>query len=105
MMDPQRDYITGAHFQRLVAAQTGMTLKVVRTVLGGAKAVVVKEMPRRKKITVPGLVVIKRVQKPAKASGSKLCFGKEMVVAAKPAKSVVKAVAVKAVKDAVLHPL
>merc|ERR1712124_91335 len=43
------------------------------------------------KFVIPGVVMIKTRRKPATKAGKRLMFGKEVVVAAKPAKTVVKA--------------
>ena len=43
------------------------------------------------KFVVPGLVMIKTRRKPATKAGKRMMFGKEVAVAAKPAKTVVKA--------------
>merc|ERR1712151_1473953 len=53
------------------------------------------------KFVVPGLVMIKTRKKPATKAGKRLMFGKEVVVAAKPAKTVVKAFPVAAIKKSV----
>merc|ERR1719199_498152 len=53
------------------------------------------------KFVIPGLVMIKTRKKPATKAGKRLMFGKEVVVAAKPAKTVVKAFPVAAIKKAV----
>merc|ERR1712037_936926 len=49
--------------------------------------------------TVPGLCRIKTRRKPATKAGKRPMFGKEVKVAAKPAKTVVKAFAVAALKQ------
>merc|ERR1719264_1853794 len=48
--------------------------------------------------TIPGLARIKTRRKPATKASKKMMFGKEVVVKAKPAKTVVKAFAVAALK-------
>merc|ERR1712222_195498 len=48
--------------------------------------------------TLPGLCRIKTKVKPATKAGKSMMFGKEVVVKAKPAKTVVKAFAVSALK-------
>merc|ERR1719359_2268369 len=56
---------------------------------------------KKGKFTIPGLVTIKTRVKPATKAGSRLIFGKMQAVKAKPAKTVVKAFCVKALKDCV----
>merc|ERR1740115_201695 len=53
------------------------------------------------KFVIPGLVMIKTRKKPATTAGKRLMFGKEVVVAAKPAKTVVKAFPVSALKKSI----
>merc|ERR1711865_307286 len=53
------------------------------------------------KFVIPGLVMIKTRKKPATKAGKRLMFGKEVVVAAKPAKTVVKAFPVAALKKSI----
>merc|ERR1719230_1689602 len=56
------------------------------------------EVPKGK-FTIPGLVMIKTRKKPARPATKKMMFGKMVKVKAKPAKTVVKAFCVKALKD------
>merc|ERR1712217_39704 len=60
-----------------------------------------KETVNVGKFTVPGLVMIKTKVKPATKAGKKVMFGKEVVVKAKPAKTVVKAFAVASLKQSI----
>merc|ERR1719272_597600 len=53
------------------------------------------------KFVIPGLVMNKTRKKPATKAGKRLMFGKEVVVAAKPAKTVVKAFPVAALKKSI----
>merc|ERR1712048_382171 len=53
------------------------------------------------KFVIPGLVMIKTKKKPATKAGKRVMFGKEVVVAAKPAKTVVKAFPVSALKKTI----
>merc|ERR1719337_492858 len=53
------------------------------------------------KFVIPGLVMIKTRRKKATKAGKRLMFGKEVKVAAKPAKTVVKAFPVAALKQSI----
>merc|ERR1719218_487412 len=53
------------------------------------------------KFVIPGLVMIKTRRKEATKAGKRLMFGKEVVVAAKPAKTIVKAFPVSALKKSI----
>merc|ERR1711977_119828 len=60
-----------------------------------------KEVKSIGKFTIPGICMIKTRHKPATKAGKRICFGKEMKVKAKPARTVVKAFAVAALKKSV----
>merc|ERR1711879_388363 len=60
-----------------------------------------KEMKSTGKFTIPGVCMVKTRHKPAQKAGKRMAFGKEVVVKAKPARTIVKAFAVKALKDSV----
>merc|ERR1712007_18165 len=53
------------------------------------------------KFVIPGVCQIKTREKPATKAGKKVMFGKEVVVKAKPAKTVVKAFPVAALKRSI----
>merc|ERR1712118_37066 len=52
--------------------------------------------------TIPGLVMIKTKKKAARAASTRMMFGKMTKVKAQPAKTIVKAYCVKALKDEIL---
>merc|ERR1719199_223478 len=60
-----------------------------------------KQVKQVGKFVIPGLVMIKTRKKPATKAGKRLMFGKEVVVSAKPAKTVVKAFPVSALKKSI----
>merc|ERR1719421_1008247 len=60
-----------------------------------------KEVKKTGKFVLPGLVMIKTRLKPATKAGKREIFGKICVVKAKPAKTVVKAFPVAALKQSV----
>ena len=53
------------------------------------------------KFTIPGLCMIKTRMKPARKAGTRLAFGKTIKVKAAPAKKIVKAFCVSALKKSV----
>merc|ERR1719272_1077838 len=53
------------------------------------------------KFVLPGLVMIKTRKKPATKAGKRLMFGKGVKAAAKPAKTIVKALCVSALKKSI----
>merc|ERR1712178_576466 len=56
---------------------------------------------KKGKFTIPGICMVKTRYKPATKAGKRVCFGKEMKVKAKPARTVVKCFAVKSLKEVV----
>merc|ERR1719379_2665957 len=54
---------------------------------------------KKGKFTIPGLVMIKTKKKAARKAAKRLMFGKMVKVKAQPAKTIVKAYCVKALKD------
>merc|ERR1719390_602442 len=60
-----------------------------------------KEVKGTGKFTIPGVCMIKTRHKPATKAGKRMAFGQEIRVKAKPARTVVKAFAVAAIKQVV----
>merc|ERR1712097_236271 len=60
-----------------------------------------KEIKSTGKFTIPGVCMVKTRHKPATKAGKRIAFGKEIKVKAKAARTVVKAFAVAAMKQAV----
>merc|ERR1719433_457867 len=60
-----------------------------------------KETAKVGKFTLPGLGMIKTRVKPATKAGKRMMFGQEVVVKAKPAKTVVKAFPAAALKKSI----
>merc|ERR1711924_66486 len=58
-----------------------------------------KEVKSAGKFTIPGICMVKSRFKPAQKAGKRMAFGKEVKTKAKPARTIVKAFAVKALKD------
>merc|ERR1719169_55455 len=73
--------------------------KQVKAVLDGVFSVALKQLKASGKFVIPGVTMVKLKKKPATKAGSRVMFGKTVKVKAKPAKTVVKCYAVKALKD------
>ncbi|CAK0909951.1 unnamed protein product [Prorocentrum cordatum] len=73
--------------------------KTAAKILETLAQIATSEVKKNAKFTVPGLCMIKTRKKPATKAGKREMFGKICVVKAKPAKTVVKAFATKALKD------
>ena len=85
-------------FECPLATEHGLKQKLCSQVLGSFVAIAAKEVKSAGVFTVPGVCRIKTRVKPATKAGVRMMFGKETKVAAKPAKTVVKAFAVAALK-------
>merc|ERR1712028_119080 len=59
------------------------------------------EVKKAGKFTIPGVCMVKTKHKAATKAGKRIMFGQEMKVKAKPARTVVKCFAVKALKNCV----
>mmetsp|Transcript_6885 Transcript_6885/g.12535 ORF Transcript_6885/g.12535 Transcript_6885/m.12535 type:complete len:109 (+) Transcript_6885:88-414(+) len=88
----------GALAEKL-AESAGLKKKEIVQVLDDLATIGVGEVKKSGKFTLPGLCMIKTRKKAAVKAGKKMMFGKEVKVKAQPAKTVVKAYCVKAVKD------
>merc|ERR1719218_550359 len=74
-----------------IASSVSLKRRHVTKVLGALAELGTKEVKAVGKFALPGLCMIKTRKKPATKAGTRLMFGKEVKVAAKPAKTVVKA--------------
>merc|ERR1711976_291102 len=84
-----------------VATAMEMKISVVSKMLDSLADVGTKETVNVGKFTIPGLVMLKTKVKPARKAGKKVMFGKEVAVKAAPAKTVVKAFPVSALKKSI----
>ena len=74
-------------------------MQVVK-ILDQLASVAAAETKKAGKFVIPGVAMIKTRTKPATKAGKRMIFGKEVTVSAKPAKTVVKAFPVSALKKA-----
>merc|ERR1712031_14022 len=84
-----------------IATETELKKKEVVSVMDSLAAVATKQVKSAGKVTIPGLCMIKTRVKPATKAGKREIFGKMVVVKAKPAKTIVKAYCVAALKKSV----
>merc|ERR1712039_917412 len=71
------------------------------TVLDSLSELITTEVKKTGKFILPGVCMIKTRVKPAQKAGKRNIFGKEVKVKAKPAKTIVKAFPVAALKQSV----
>merc|ERR1719382_1622164 len=84
-----------------LAGENDLKPKDVSGIMESLAALVTAEVKKTGKFTIPGVCMIKSRHKPATKAGKRMAFGKEVKVKAKPARTIVKAFPVKALKDSV----
>ena len=87
-----------------ISDKTGLTRKEVASVFESMAGLIKKDLRRGPgTFTVPGLMKIKKVHKPAKKArmGTNPFTGEEMMFKAKPARNIIKVLALKGLKDMV----
>merc|ERR1712226_1421569 len=82
--------MTKSQIAKTLAEQHGLKQKACSDFLNSFVEIACKEVKKTGVFTVPGLCRIKTRTKPATKAGVRTMFGKEVRVAAKPAKKVVK---------------
>merc|ERR1712039_316823 len=82
-----------------IADSCELKKQVAGKVLSTLASIATEQTKKNGKFVVPGLGMIKTREKPATKAGKREMFGKVVLVKAKPAKTVVKAFAAKALKD------
>merc|ERR1712061_888438 len=93
--------LTKGALAQALADGTELKKTQVTKVLDSLASVAAQEVKKAGKCTIPGVCMIKTRVKPATKAGKREIFGKVVMVKAKPAKTVVKAFAVAALKKAV----
>merc|ERR1712093_871423 len=86
---------------KAIAEQTELKPKNVKAVFGALVSIANVEVKKTEKFAIPHLVTLKLKHKPATKAGKRMMFGKEVKVAAKPARKIVKAFPAKALKDSI----
>ena len=84
---------------KTIATEQELKPQECSKVLESLVSIATKEVKKTGVFTIPGLCRIKTKTKPATKAGVKVIFGKETKVKAKPAKTVVKAFPVAALKQ------
>merc|ERR1712232_1145743 len=84
-----------------LSSQTGPKRKQCTSIIDGLAGLGAEQVKKNGKFTVPGVCMIKTRLKPATKAGKREIFGKMQIVKAKPAKTVVKAFPVAALKKSI----
>merc|ERR1719201_1792176 len=88
---PGAKAMTKGALTKALATEHGLKQKACSEVLNSLVDIATKEVKKTGVFTIHGLCRIKTRTKPATKAGVRNVFGKEMKVAAKPAKTIVKA--------------
>merc|ERR1712182_3495 len=83
---------------KAIATEHGLKTKACSNILNSLLTVGAKEVKKNGVFTVPGICRIKTRTKPATKAGTRMAFGQEIKVKAKPARTIVKAFPVAALK-------
>merc|ERR1712000_697609 len=83
---------------KALATEHGLKQKACSEVINSLVAIGTQEVKKNAVFTIPGLCRLKTRTKPATKAGMRTMFGKEFKVKAKPAKTIVKAYPVAALK-------
>ena len=83
-----------------LANATELKKSDISSVLNSLAEIGTAEVKKSGKFVLPGLCMIKTKNKPAKKAGKRVMFGKEVMIKAQPAKTVVKAFPVSSLKKA-----
>merc|ERR1712153_284419 len=84
-----------------LAAKSGLKKSECSKLLDTFADLATAEVKKAGKFTIPGLCMIKTRTKPARKAGTRLAFGKEIKVKAAPAKKIVKAFCISALKKSI----
>merc|ERR1712061_840364 len=84
-----------------IANETSLQKSECMKVISGLAEIAAKQVKSAGKFTIPGVCMIKTRLKPATKAGKREIFGKMQIVKAKPAKTVVKAFPVAALKKSI----
>merc|ERR1740130_2242697 len=83
---------------KALATEHGLKQKACSELINSVVAIATQEVKKTGVFTVPGVCRLKTRSKPATKAGVRMMFGKETKVKAKPAKTIVKAFPVAALK-------
>merc|ERR1719335_312650 len=85
----------------VVAEKCEMKKSEASNVLNVLTELVTMEVSKTGKFVLPGVCMIKTRVKPATKAGKRIAFGKEFIVKAKPARTIVKCFPVAALKNSI----
>merc|ERR1712144_20999 len=90
--------MTKGALTKAIATEHGLKQKACSEVLNSFVSIATSEVKKSGVFTIPGICRIKTRTKPATKAGVRMAFGQEIKVKAKPARTIVKAFPVAALK-------
>ena len=87
--------------EKMIAVATQIKVNDVKAVFAALRTIAYAEVKKTKKFVIPKLLTLELKHKPARKAGTKVMFGRELKVAAKPASKVVRVFPAKALKDSI----
>merc|ERR1711966_110244 len=84
-MKAMKAAMSGGAIAAQIAEKTQLKAKTVKAIFTELNEIARAEVKKTEKFTIPQLVMLKLKHKPARKAGTKVMFGKEVRVAAKPA--------------------
>merc|ERR1719152_269560 len=94
-------YMAKSAIAKAIAEEHDMKQGVCAKIMDSLASIAATEVKKTGKFVIPGVAMLKTRVKPATKAGKKEIFGKEVMVKAKPAKTIVKAVPVAAIKKSI----
>merc|ERR1711918_187237 len=96
-----RGVITTGGMGEILAAEGEVKKSICTKMIDKLGEVAATEEKKTGKFVIPGVCMIKTRKKPATKAGKRMIFGQETLVKAKPARTVVKAFPVSALKKSI----
>merc|ERR1712137_110837 len=93
--------MTKTAFAAALAEKCELKRKVCTQLIGSLAKIATKEVGKTGTFSIPGLFKLKTRVKPATKAGKREIFGKTVMVKAKPAKKIVKALPLAALKKSI----
>merc|ERR1711920_758941 len=93
--------ITKGGIAEILATEGELKKSVCSQIINSLAEIAATEVKKNGKFVIPGVCMIKTRKKPATKAGKRMAFGQEVFVKAKPARTVVKAFPVSALKKSI----
>merc|ERR1712054_8648 len=94
-------YMSKSAIAKSIAEEHELKQGVCAKIMDSLAAIAATEVKKTGKFVVPGVTMLKTRVKPATKAGKREVFGKEVMVKAKPARTIVKAFPASAIKKSI----